>query len=584
MKLRPYQKRCFDSILAWISDCDSPALVEVATGGGKSFIIAALADYVKKASGKRVLALAPSAELVKQNREKYLLTGNPASVFSASAGGKSTKHPIVFGTPKTVKNNVSKFAKGYALVLIDECHQITPTIKHIIEQMRLENPKIKVIGLSATPYRLGGGYIYQTDPDGNSMLDAVNPYFARLLERVPAHELLEQGYLSKPVKASTSENYDTSNVKFSDKETIDKAFNGRGRLTAAIISDVVSKSQDRQGVMIFAATVQHAYECLESLPSEISAIITGDTPKSERARIIDRFRDKKVKYVVNVAVLTTGFDVSHVDVVALLRATESVALLQQIIGRGLRVAPDKKDCLVLDYAENIERHCPDGDLFSPKIRAGAKSKSVPVSVKCPTCAQNNEFKGRKKEDGLTINEDGNLVDLFGEVVMYEGQPMPAHYGRRCQCLVSVGRSVVQCAHRWSVKECPKCDHENDIAARYCEECKHELVDPNDKLSIDKKTPLNQLQEGAVTAMLIRKWISKRGNDTVKVDFITPERIVPMWYTRGTREFQALSIALYGKVAPSVDAIVNAKHKAAAPKTIYYNKPKGSNYFHIERYL
>ena len=102
--------------------------------------------------------------------------------------------------------------------------------------------------------------------------------------------------------------------------------------------------------MLFAATVRHAEEVMASLPPDLSAMITGDTPKGERASIIARFKARRIKYLVNVAVLTTGFDAPHVDVIAILRKTESVGLLQQIIGRGLRLHDDKRDCLVLDYA------------------------------------------------------------------------------------------------------------------------------------------------------------------------------------------------------------------------------------------
>ena len=133
--------------------------------------------------------------------------------------------------------------------------------------------------------------------------------------------------------------------------------------------------------MLFAATVQHAKEVLDSLPPSLSAIHHGrKSPKADRDRIIEQFKAQKIKYLVNVDVLTTGFDADHVDVIALLRATESVSLLQQIIGRGLRIRHGKDDCLVLDYAQkNIDRHCPDGDVFNPTIKtksAGGESVSI----------------------------------------------------------------------------------------------------------------------------------------------------------------------------------------------------------------
>ena len=110
--LRPYQQACVDAALEEVRRTTDPCLIDAAPAAGKSFMIAALAAELHKISGgKRVLCLAPSAELVKQNHAKYLLTGERASIFSASAGGKSTRNVVVFGTPGTVKNSIGRFKK-----------------------------------------------------------------------------------------------------------------------------------------------------------------------------------------------------------------------------------------------------------------------------------------------------------------------------------------------------------------------------------------------------------------------------------------------------------------------------------------
>ena len=230
------------------------------------------------------------------------------------------------------------------------------------------------------------------------------------LQRVyalPARYLIEKGYLTNPVVgAINSGHYETKDMQVNkggrfNANDIDKAYHGRGRLTSSIVADVVAQAKDRQGVMFFAATIQHAEEILESLPPELSAIVTGNTHKDERALILLAFKARRIKYLVNVEVLTTGFDAPHVDVIAILRATESVALLQQIIGRGLRIADGKSDCLVLDYAENIERHCPDGDIFNPEIEAAIKKKGdYFVEAECPICSMINQFAGKPNEQHL----------------------------------------------------------------------------------------------------------------------------------------------------------------------------------------
>lgn len=349
MKITPrdYQQDAHDAAIEWIRKSIEPCLIEAPTGAGKSIIVAMLANTIFKMSGKRILCLAPTAELVTQNRQKYLLTGEPASMFSASAGRKELRHPVVFGSPGTVKNSVDKFRDGYAAVVVDEAHGITPTLIEIIRVMREGNPKLRVIGLSATPYRLGTGYIYASHHElgFNDEDCCIDPYFTQLVYSIDARMLIARGYLSEPIFTPTGDHYDTSGLTLNSlgqfsKDSVEKAFTGKGRKTSRIVADVIEKSQGKQGVMIFASTIQHAQEVMESLPPDMSALVTGDpklTPKRERERIINEFKEKRIKYLVNVAVLTTGFDAPHVDHIAILRATESVALLQQIVGRSLRI-------------------------------------------------------------------------------------------------------------------------------------------------------------------------------------------------------------------------------------------------------
>jgi DNA repair protein RadD len=128
--------------------------------------------------------------------------------------------------------------------------------------------------------------------------------------------------------------------------------------------------------MIFAATVMHAKEVMTYLPEDHSALITGDTPNSERDKIIKQFKAKQLKYLVNISVLTTGFDAPHVDFIAILRPTESVSLYQQIVGRGLRLAEGKDDCLVIDYAGN------GFDLFYPEV---GDKKAIAIMNPCKCC-------------------------------------------------------------------------------------------------------------------------------------------------------------------------------------------------------
>lgn len=532
--LRPYQQEAHDKIISWISATTEPCLIEAATGAGKSHIIAAIADTVHQRSGKHVLCLAPSKELVEQNHSKY---PGKASFFSASVGIKSLDHPVVFGTPLTVKNSIEKFGNEIAMIVLDECHGITPTIKGIVSAIKGQNPNVRVVGMSATPYRMHTGHIYRENADGSLARNALEPYFRRCVYKITAPSLIAQGYLTPPeIGAIGSDGYATKGMVLNrmgqfDAADVDRAYHGQGRKTAAIIFDVVQKAQGRHGVLIFAATVRHAQECLQSLPVGISAIVTGDTPKRDREDILRRFKAREIKYIVNVSVLTTGFDAEHVDVISMLRATESVGLMQQIIGRGLRLSPGKTECVVLDYAENIERHCPDGDIFRPNVEIRKPSEPVKIECECPLCKTLNTFNARPNPDGYQINENGYFCDLDGMPIEGEFGPIPAHYGRRCPTTLLIEKEFRQCSYRWTGKECKECHAHNDIAARYCTECQCELVDPNEKLRIEfmerKKDP-TLVQTDKVLGWKKTPSLSRSGNPTYMIKVVTEYRSITYW--------------------------------------------------------
>lgn len=591
-KPREYQQHAIDAILSWIKSSVEPCLMEGSTGCGKSIIVALVAKWIEENTGKKVLCLAPSTELTEQNFEKYESYELKASYYSASLG-RSLRHNVVFGTPLTVKNNVKQFARGnFGAVIVDECHNITPTIKKIIADIREENPNLRVVGLTATPYRLNDGYIFRYWPDGKPVDEdqTKDPYFHTCVYRITAPYLIKEGYLTQPhADPNHAESYDTSGISRHTEKEYEQVFEGKGRKTYEIIKDVVAHSAGRMGTMIFAATVQHAQECMESLPKDNSRLITGETPKAERKQIIDDFKARRFKYLVNVAVLTTGFDAPHVDVIAILRATESASLLQQIIGRGMRLHPEKSDCLVLDYAGNIERHQLEDDLFSPIIQARHSKKGEPMEVPCPICSTINSFGMRKNPDEFGIDADGDFVDLAGNKIMAENDtPFPAHYGRRCFGY-SLHKGVSnRCEHRWAFKACYECDHENDIAARYCEECKAELVDPSEKLQIEfkrMKADPHTRSTDEVKAFALVKHISKAGNETLKATYVTEYSTFDIWYSPDSHIqflrnlYEDFSKAYFnGKVCPSVDMFIENKDKGCPPKTITYQRNKAKKYY------
>ena len=592
-KFRDYQDDSINATIDWIRKSYDCCLLELATGAGKSLIVAAIAKWIKENSGKKVLCLAPSKELVEQNREKYLSYGLPASLFSASAGDKCLKHDVIFGSPKTVLNSIDSFGENIAAIIIDEAHGITPTVLNIISSIKEKNKKLRVVGLTATPYRTGSGYIYQFDEEGKPVPEdqAKNPFFFRLLHRVTAPYLISRGYLTQPIAEDIENTYDTSKLEKSASgkfttESIEQAFEGKGRLTAAIVAQVVAMSQNKMGVMFFASTIQHAHEIMESLPKSNSRIITGATKKKEREQIVSDFKLQKFKYLVNVKVLTTGFDAPHVDGVAILAATESPGLFQQEIGRGLRLHENKQFCSIWDFAENIERHELEDDLFDPKISVTiSNGEKHHVNAKCSVCGTVNEFAGRPNKENFEIDEEGYFLDLAGDRIEFEGQAMPAHFGRRCQGHTIIKGQHEQCTNRWSFKACPDetCNHENDIAARYCKQCKGELVDPNTKLVLEfKRMKQNPRMSSSdkVVSWFAQPWTSAMGNESLRIDWTTEFRTFSAWYSPDSRSFQKqalwrdLSVAVFcGRIAPTIKQFMAAlnKKQGTMPKTITSQK-------------
>jgi len=583
-ELRDYQQNAVDAAKDWLKASVEPCLIEAPTGSGKSHVVAALADWLHDISGgKRVLCLAPQKELTLQNASKMTATGHPCSIFSASAGVKSTRHNIVFATPGTVSRSISRFTRGdYCGVVLDEAHTIAPTVLAILEEMKQANPNLRVVGLSATPFKLGRGFIYRIGPDDRVNDDDVcrDPFFTKCVYSIDARYLIEQGYLTPPVIGAINvSGYDTSglvmrpNGQF-DVASVDAAFIGHGKKTSAIVADVVAQAQDRKGVVFFAATIRHAEEILASLPPELSAMVHGGT--EDRGSVLKRFEQRKIKYIVNVSVLTTGWDCAHVDVIAMLRRTESAGLLQQCIGRGLRLDDGKTDCLILDFAGNLDKHCPDGDLFKPIVRAKSnKGPGEPIEAECPDCGYVNEFTLQPDYADYPRDKAGYCLDVFGNVLMSDHGPVASHYGRRCFGMVRSGSrgEYVRCNMRYNSKPCPQCGEALDISARECAHCGCQVVDPNDALITQfvaqKKDPTFP-QTDRILSLDWRESVSQKGNATIRADFVTPYRQFSCWFMKDPKNTRQAS-----ELAKFTEA---TRH--GTPDTVSYARDPDSSFYRI----
>ena len=321
--LRPYQQEAVERTVAHFRQTDDAALIVLPTGAGKSLVIAELARIAKQ----KIMVLAHVKELVEQNAEKYISFGFKASIFSAGLKQKSLTEQVTFASVQSLARNTDKLTDAYSLLIIDECHRVSGDEQsqygQVITSLKKQNPNLKVLGLTATPFRMGMGWVYHHHYHGFVRGDKDAP-FKKCIFELPLRYMIKNGYLTPPheVDAAIS-HYDFSSLP-SDSfgrygiENMNALLKDSTRATKAIIKQVIEYSEQRHGVMIFAATVMHAKEITGYLPEGSTALITGDTDNNERDRIINQFKAKKIKYLVNVSVLTTGFDAPHVDYIAIL--------------------------------------------------------------------------------------------------------------------------------------------------------------------------------------------------------------------------------------------------------------------------
>lgn len=494
--LRPYQQDAVSATLKHFRAERTPAVIVLPTGAGKSLVIAELARLAKG----RVLVMAHVKELVEQNHAKYLSFGLEAGIFSAGLNRKDSDQKVIFGSIQSIARAPEDFFKSFSLLIIDECHRVSiekdTQYFQVITQLQKQNHEICILGLTATPYRLGQGWIYQTNLPKKLQQTTEDRFFKKCIFELSIRFMIKNNFLTPPISIdSPVACYDFSSLKLKGTQflitQVEELLKDQKRITPIIIQNIMDMAKDRKGVMIFTSSVNHAKEILQSLPAKISALVVGDTESHERDEIVEAFKQQKLKYLVNVSVLTTGFDAPHVDVIAILRPTESVSLYQQIVGRGLRLSPEKTDCLILDYTG--QGH----DLFSPEIEDDKpSSQSVQVEIICPECGVANNFWGLRDKEGQ-ITE---------------------HFGRKCKGIFDnpYTHEVAVCGFRFRFKRCDKCGEENDIAARSCQACSHMLVDNDKKLK--EAMSLKDAHVMRVDSMAYQQGQDKRGNPRLEIRY------------------------------------------------------------------
>lgn len=419
MQLRDYQQNAIDMLYQWFREHDTgnPCLV-LPTGAGKSLIIAALVkDALTSWPETRVLMLTHVKELILQNAEKLLAVwpSAPLGIYSASIGQKQLDEPITFAGIQSIWKHAERMGP-IDLVLVDECHLISHNdagrYRDFLGELQAINPALRVIGLTASPFRLEHGMIHEGD----------DVLFDDLIEPVTVEELVHQGYLAPLRSKHTEKQIDVSGVAKRGGEfvagALERAVDNHDT-TQAIVQETLARASHCRSMLFFCAGVDHAQHMADELckAGVDTGCITGKTPSIERARLIDAFRNGSLRALTNANVLTTGFDAPNIDCLVMARPTMSPVLYIQMAGRGMRLKQHTDHCLVLDFAGNVRRHGPITAVEPPSKGGGpAPTKDCPSCNEiiaagtrvCPICEHEFEFRepeGPEKQPPKLYNDD-----------------------------------------------------------------------------------------------------------------------------------------------------------------------------------
>lgn len=379
VSLRPYQEDCNRALMNDISNQGNPIL-QLPTGAGKSILIADIGRRCKERwGGIKILVLAHRAKLVEQDAEKFMKLGIIPSIYCAELKRKEIGQFTV-ATILSVGRHPELF-QDFHLVIVDEVQMINNEFEGTYRKFLSQLPKAKIVGLSATPFRLKGGACYGPDR-----------LFNRLTYKIGFGDLVRQGYLTPPINYDANSEDDFNDIKITAGDFNQKDMNAHfNKIVAKSCEDLVKRMANRHYILVFACSIVHAeaiVDCLKKM-GEKARVYHSELSLVEDKIVISEFENKQFKYLVSIDKLGVGFDAPFVDGLALMRPTMSRALAIQQLGRGSRLYPGKKDFLVADYAGNVRRHnLLDPDSYDvpyekiPKIKR--KGGDAPSKV-CPQC-------------------------------------------------------------------------------------------------------------------------------------------------------------------------------------------------------
>lgn len=384
MQLRPYQRQAVDATWAFLRAKHGNPCIVIPTGGGKTIVLAELIrEALTQWPGTRICVLAHVRELVQQNHDKLRAYWRdaPAGIYSASLGRRDRFEPVIFASIQSVAKRAMSLGR-FDLALVDEAHRIPlrseGQYREFIAGCQRANPQLRIAGMTATPYRLGGGPVCGPDYILNEIAFEAG-----------VGDLIRDGYLSRLVSKAGVSRADLSHVSVRNGEYVGRELeraSDKDEIVQAACDEIVSLCADRRAWIVFCAGVAHAEHVCDALKARgiAAATVDGTTSSGERVERIEAFQRGELRALVNVNVLSEGFDATHVDAVILMRPTKSAGLYYQQVGRALRLHSGKTDALILDFAGNIVEHGPIDAIRAPRA-PGQKTTSAQPMRECPSC-------------------------------------------------------------------------------------------------------------------------------------------------------------------------------------------------------
>lgn len=485
MEPRPYQYEAMEALHAHLmTNKGVNSLIVLPTGSGKSPLMAWIIQrYAKVVPGFRVLVLAHVKELVQQNADKMTSVWPEAEigVYCAGLKRKETDFPITFASIQSMKDKLMDGTfKPFHMVIIDEAHRMPPEddgiYRNLINDAIMLNIDTVILGLTATPYRMGSGSIIHE-----------RFVFKKIVYEAPVKKLIEQGYLSPLISKVGDTQPDLTGVSKARGEFVTSDLTditNKEEIVSAAINEALLMVDGRKHIVVFCVDIEHCEMVMAQLEAhgEKASFIHSKITDVERDKRIKDFREGRIRWLLNVGVLVEGFDSPFIDVVMVLRPTASKGLFAQIVGRGLRIAEGKKDCLILDFGRNIER-------------LGA------------------------------VDDVGNLETKL----------------HRCECKCVFPKALRVCPmcklevpkEEAPTKTCTECGVANPISADYCVDCGAQFIPPERKMHDREASEHDVLSVDmdpmTVDEVTLNRNIGKDGKlDTLKVTYICGSVLVSEW--------------------------------------------------------